>query len=116
MNQTAHIPLQIPIFQRASKKNQPEAPNYLAQPANHTSDISTASRSRASAPFRPASQQHLSAAGEGAFTVTPKESQEVFFTKLQFSSSRRIFPRKASFSRRRPWAPLDPLVTGRTIC
>lgn len=39
LNQTAHISLQIPIFQRASKQNQPEAPNYLAQPANHTSDI-----------------------------------------------------------------------------
>ncbi|WP_217805717.1 hypothetical protein, partial [Roseovarius sp. A-2] len=40
LNQTAHISLQIPIFQRASKQNQPEAPIYLAQPANHTSDIS----------------------------------------------------------------------------
>src|SRR6056297_1654861 len=116
MNQTARISLQIPIFQRASKQNQPEAPNYLAQPANPTSGILSRVpiQSIRPSPFR-APNIRLSSAGERAFTDSPKESQVVFSKKPHFSSQRPIFPQIALLSSSAETAPLDPPVTGTPI-
>jgi hypothetical protein len=98
MNQTAHISLQSSNFQRASRQNQPRALIFLAQPANPTSDYYPQNLPKHPPQSVPRPNNRLSSAGEGVFTVTPKESQELFYRKMKFSSRRPFFPQIALFS------------------
>ncbi|MGX0977139.1 hypothetical protein ACSSVY_002863, partial [Roseovarius sp. MBR-51] len=45
----------------------------------------------------PRPNNRLSSAGEGVFTVTPEESQPLFYRKMKFSSGRLFFLQMALF-------------------
>ena len=94
-NQTAHISLQIlAMSNSAETKTNRMRPNLSARPPVNTSNfllrlvtVSSASPPRRRPVWRPVVR--LSAAGEGAFTVTSQNPQPLFDQTMIFSSNNR---------------------------